>query len=358
MKAVVRSRPDMLGVEVMDVPYPKLRPGWVIVRVKACGICGSDIASVYSSPAHFEEARTRFALDTPYMTMGHEYAGEVAEIGEGVTDVNVGDHVTVNPWFWNACGKCSACLAYRPYDCRSPIRVPRSGGMAEYTSAPASFIHKLPTNLPWDDGALIEPFTITFAAVYDFSSFRVGKTAAVLGPGPIGLLVLAALKLSTPAFTVITGTSSDVSPRLEIAKKLGADVTINVDEEDPVKRVMELTEGKGIEFVYEAAGVPLLSQGLKMLAKEGEYTAIGHAHGDLHPIKLDSSDYMTLQRSWAKVNGMVLEKRSVWFTVIDLMKRRDLGLKPVITHHVSIDKAQEGFELSRTQKSGKVIVNP
>ncbi|MDQ1279322.1 MAG: L-iditol 2-dehydrogenase, partial [Thermoproteota archaeon] len=208
--------------------------------------------------------------------------------------------------------------------------------------------------MAWDDGVLIEPFTIAFAAVYDFSSFRVGKTAAVLGPGPIGLLTLAALKLSTPSLTIVTGTSADVSPRLEIAKKFGADVTINVNEEDPVKKVLELTGGHGVEYVFEAAGVPLLSQGLRMLAKEGEYTAIGHAHG--RPIKIESSDYMLLQSKWAKINGMVLEKASVWFTVIDLLSKHKMDLKPVITHRLSLENAPEGFELMQSQKSAKIMI--
>lgn len=355
MKAVVKSKPG-LGCSVMEIPYPTLNPGWVIIKIKASGICGSDVAMVYLRP--WEEVKRLFRPEQPYYVLGHEYVGEVVEVGEGVSDITVGDHVTVNPWYWSACGKCRSCRSYRPYDCRSPVPIRRIGGMAEYTSAPATFVHKLPNDLSWDDGALIEPFTITFAAVYDFSSFRVGKTAAILGPGPIGLLTLAALKLSTPSLSIVTGTSSDISPRLEIAKKLGADVTINVDEEDPVKRVMELTEGRGIEYVYEAAGVPLLSQGIKMLAKEREYTAIGHAHGADRPIKLSSSDYMMLQSKWAKINAMVLEKSSVWFTVIDLMKKRKIDLKPVITHHVSIDDAPEGFELMLTQKSVKIIINP
>jgi threonine dehydrogenase-like Zn-dependent dehydrogenase len=355
MKAVVKSKPEA-GCDVTEIPYPDLKPGWIIIKVKECGICGSDIATAYLRP--WDELKRAFRPNQPYTVLGHEYVGEVVEIGEGVSDIGIGDHVTVNPWYWNACGKCESCRSYRPYDCRSPIPVQRIGAMAEYTSAPATFVHKLPNDLSWDDGVLIEPFTITFAAVYDFSSFRVGKTAAVLGPGPIGLLTLAALELSTPALTVITGTSSDVSPRLEIAKKLGADITINVNEEDPVKRVMELTGGHGVEYVYETAGVPLLSQGIKMLAKEGEYTAIGHAHGETHPIKLDSGDYMMLQSKWAKINAIVLEKSSVWFTVIELMKKRKIDLKQVITHHVRIEDATEGCELMRKQQGGKIIVTP
>lgn len=351
MKAVVKSKPEPV-CNVMEVPYPTLEDGWVIIEVKACGICGSDVASVLRP---WEEARRLFRPGQEYSVLGHEYVGEIVEVGKGVSDINVGDHVTVNPWYWNACGKCQSCRSYRPYDCRSPTSVQRTGGMAEYASAPAAFVHKLPKDLSWDDGALIEPFTITFAAVYDFSSFRIGKTAAVLGPGPIGLLTLAALELSTPSLTIVTGTNADVSPRLEIAKKFGADVIINVNEEDPVKKVMELTEGHGVEYVYEAAGVPLISQGLRMLAKEGEYTAIGHAHG--RPIKMESNDYMVLQSKWAKINGMVLQKAGVWFTVIDLLTKRKIDLKPVITHHLSIDDAPEGFELMRGQKSAKIIVN-
>ena len=93
-----------------------------------------------------------------------------------------------------------------------------------------------------------------------------------------------------------------------------------------------------------------------MLAMEGEYTAIGHAHG--RPIKMESNDYMVLQRKWAKINGMILEKASVWYTVIDLMSKHKIDLKPVITHHFSLDSAPEGFELMRGQKSAKIIINP
>lgn len=355
MRAIVKAHPEP-GCTVMDVPYPTLEANGVIIEVKACGICGSDVATAYHRT--WEQVQRLFDPGQPYRSLGHEFVGEVVEVGQNVTELAVKDHVTVNPWFWGACGACRACRSYRPYDCRSPRQVRRSGGMAEYTAAPAAFVYKLPHDLSWDEGALIEPFTITFAAVYDFSSFRPGKTAAILGPGPIGLLTLAAVQLGTPTLTVITGTSADVSPRLEIAQRLGADVTINVEAEDPIPRVMALTAGRGIEYVYETAGVPLLSQGIKMLAKEGEYTAIGHAHGVIRPIPLDSSDYLMLQRKWAKINAMVLEKSSVWFTVIDLLTRRKIDLTPVITHHVPLDDALDGFELMRRQKSGKVIVNP
>ncbi|MDQ1279659.1 MAG: threonine 3-dehydrogenase [Thermoproteota archaeon] len=353
MKAAVRFKTP--GISVIDIPYPTLKPGWVIIKVKASGICGSDVSSAFNpSP----EALARFTSEKSYLETGHEFAGEIIEVGEGVSDIQIGDHVTVYPWFWEACGKCRSCLSGRFNECREPgfgqVARGQPRGMSEYTTAPATFVHKLPKNLSWDDAALIEPFTVTFAAVYAYSSFRVGKTAVVLGPGPIGLLILAALKLSTPTLTVVTGTSSDVTPRLDIAKRLGADVTINISEEDPIKRVMELTEGNGVDFVYEAAGIPLISQGIKMLAKKGEYTAIGVPHRET---KLDPSDYLMLMNKWGKINAMNVQERGVWFTVIDLMKKGALDIKPVITHHISIDEVQTAYELMQKQQCGKIIVN-
>ena len=173
MKAVLKKIGEA-GIEVVDVPYPKLKPGYVIVKVKAAGICGSDLHSYLQTTARFPEE-----------PIGHEGAGEVAEVGAGVEDFVVGDRVTYNPHAPRTnqfCGKCIFCLTGRPLGCpeRPNMRLTDGGCMAEYQSIKATALFKLPRNVSYDVGSVVEPFGVSYHGVLETSSLKEDQTIVFL----------------------------------------------------------------------------------------------------------------------------------------------------------------------------------
>ncbi len=351
MKAVMKTSPQP-GIEVVDVPYPELKPDWVILRIHAVGICGSDIHTYHSTwkPMFEDWSRGGFKKHI----LGHEFSAEIEEVGKEVKGFAAGDRVVANKII--PCGKCEHCRLGLPW-CTD--RVKTDGAMAEYLAMPARSLFRIPAWVGYEAAALCEPLTVALYAVQDISSLTAGQLAVVLGPGPIGLATVMAAKLLTPRTIVVTGTRIDVSPRLEAAKKLGAGVIVNVDEEDPVKKVLDLTKGLGADVVYEAAGVPLLRQGLAMLRYGGEYIAIGHP-GSMkpEPIVFDSGDYYRMQSKRQKVLTVYLEETRNWQTVADLLWERKVDLQPLVSHVLPLSDAVKGFEIAASRKSLKVVLVP
>jgi L-iditol 2-dehydrogenase len=357
MKAVKKKEGEV-GVEVVDVPYPELKPGRVIVKVKAAGICGSDLHTYDSAEPAWD----------PGQILGHEGAGEVVEVGEGVENFEVGNRVSYNPFAPRTnqfCGECYFCLTGQPLGCQAKIPVTKrtfmhdGGSMAEYQSINAKALYKLPDNVTYEVGALLEPFGVSYHGVLEASSLKTGQTIVILGPGTIGLFALIAAKTVTPKQVIITGTTKDEAVRFKLARELGVDVLINVDEDDPVKKVMELTDGVGADVVVEAVGIPLLTQGLKMLRYGGEYIAIGHPpFSDKTVASIDGLTYNDLILERKKILGSWIYDTLTWVRMIRLLERKLVNLKPLITHRLPLKDAVKGFELGLKQQCVKVMLLP
>jgi L-iditol 2-dehydrogenase len=351
MKAVVKTSPEP-GIEVVDRPYPMLKPGWVILKIRAAGICGSDIHTYHSTwkPFSADWATGGFTE----LALGHEFSGEVVEVGKGVDEWEVGDRVVASKVI--PCGHCIYCRLDLPW-CSS--RVSTEGAMAEYLAMPSQALFEIPEWVSFEAAALCEPFTIALYAVQDVSALRPGQAAVILGPGPIGLLTLLSAKLLTPKVTVVTGRSVDVQPRLELAERLGADETINVDETDPVERVFTLTEGVGADVVYECAGVPLLRQGLRMLRYGGDYVAIGHPGSPTpKPLAFDSGDYYIMQSKRQRILSSFLQELRTWKTVTNLLWSKRVDLQNLVSHRIALTDAVRGFEIAASRKALKVVLMP
>ena len=345
MKAIVKARPAP-GVEVRDVPVPEPKPGWAQVRVKAVGICGSDVHA-YEWTHGYE-----FMEKSLPLILGHEFSGTVVKVGQGVTNVKVGDRVFMGPG--RGCGTCFYCRIGRPQNCLNRAGIGlfgNDGAMAEYVAVPADTLWTMPDNMSFEVGALCEPLAVSVNAVY-VSGVRPGQTVVVLGPGPIGLLAILALSAAGPRIAV-TGTTAD-GKRLEVARRLGADVEINVDKEDPVSAVMKLTGGFGADVVYEATGVPeTIQQGLDMLRKGGVLVAIGiHAR----PAKLDLIDFVRSAKTIVGSYGQC--GPSVWREEVEMLRRGDIDPTPIVSHRLPLDDAVKGFELARTKQAVKVLFTP
>ncbi len=240
MKAAVLHAKGDLRYE--DYPNPVAGAGEVLVKVKATGICGSDIPRVNSGTAHY------FPI-----VLGHEFSGEVVEIGEGVTTLKPGDRVSGAPLL--PCMECDDCQKGNYALCKfySFIGSREQGSFAEYVKVPERNAVKFDNNVSFEQGAFFEPSTVALHGLW-CADYRGGKDVAILGGGTIGLFTAQWARIFGARRVFVFDIDND---RLALAKKLGADVTINTLDQGFKEKAMELTDGNGFGFVYETAGVDI-----------------------------------------------------------------------------------------------------
>jgi 2-desacetyl-2-hydroxyethyl bacteriochlorophyllide A dehydrogenase len=341
MKAIVKTQTGP-GVDVLDVAEPDIGPADLLVKVHAASLCGSDL-HIYEGTPGYEH------LPLPII-LGHEFAGEVAAMGDLVQGFSIGDRVTANPTM--SCGDCDWCRVGKGEKCRSRFSLGLSGNgaFAEYVVLKAGGeIFKIPDKVSMECASLCEPLSIVLNGV-DLSQFKPGQPAVVLGPGPIGLLAVQVLKAAGAGPIILTGAGADAK-RLDIGRQLGADIIVNVQEEDPVKAVVRHT-GR-VNYVYEATGISItIDQGLKMLNPGGKLMVIG-IHGDdavFSPIDL--------VRKRKSIIGVYGYDKATWQRSLSLMATGAVNPEPMITHRIPFSEGIKGFERAHDKTAAKVIFTP
>jgi (R,R)-butanediol dehydrogenase / meso-butanediol dehydrogenase / diacetyl reductase len=258
MKVAVYKRPNEMAV--VDAPKPRAAGGEVVLKVHACGICGSDLHAVQYG----------FGMP-PDSIMGHEFCGEVHEIGAGVSGFAPGDRVAALPFI--VCGKCDRCARGMEIHCHNLQGLGLGqlpGAYAEFVACGARSLYKLPANVSSRDGALVEPLSVGLHAVKR-SGIGAGATAIVMGAGPIGLATLTWAK--GKGATVVV--SEIAAGRAELARKLGADVVVNPKEKDPSDQVREMT-GRSPELIFECIGIKgTLENAISMMGPRGQVVVVG-----------------------------------------------------------------------------------
>jgi L-gulonate 5-dehydrogenase len=229
-------------IRVGDAPDPQTGPRDVLVAPGFTGICGTDL--------HIYRGEFGGRVQYPAIT-GHEFGGIVQEVGQEVEGINVGDRVVVDPVI--SCYSCPACRSGHLNACRTLklLGIDLDGGFGQYVSAPASHVYRLPEEIPMVYAPMVEMYGLGHH-ILQRGQVQPGETVVILGAGKLGLSILDVLCHSaSPALTIVT----DLQPfRLETARKLGADYAINIKDEDPVERVLEITGGVGADCVIEAVG--------------------------------------------------------------------------------------------------------
>lgn len=274
MRAIVNYGP--LDYRLENVPDPIPGPEEVVIKVKASGLCASDLKCYHGGPS-FWQGNPPYVK--PPVIPGHEFIGEVVALGEGAKEkygLEIGDKAVAEQIL--PCWECRFCKTGKYWMCERNYVFGfqggiDDGGMAEYAKFPkGSIIHKAPKDLPDEYGALVEPLSCAIHAV-ERGEIQLGDTVVISGMGPIGLMMLQVAKLKNPGLLIALDTRDF---RLEIAQKLGADIVINVAKEDAVKRVKDLTDGYGCDVYIEASGYPKsVPQGLDMIRKLGTFVEFG-----------------------------------------------------------------------------------
>jgi len=343
-------------LEVKEVDRPAPKPDEVVIRVKACGICGSDI--------HFYETDADGYILYPGLTkfptiIGHEFSGVVEEVGSEVRDLKPGDMVTSEEMIW--CGYCTPCRNGFPNHCVNleEIGFTIPGAMAEYIAVGAKYCWKIDAiaehygdeDKAFEAGALVEPTCVAYNALFERGGgFRPGAYVAVYGTGPIGLAAIA-LSKAAGAAKVIAFELSGV--RQELAKAVGADFVYDPREVVPSEVVMDLTGGQGADMHVEAAGAPTktIPEMEKSLAINGKIVQIGRAAQRV-PMYLE-----TFQVRRAQLFGSQGHSgHAIFPSVIRLMAAGLVDMTKIITARFDLDRALEALERATKREDGKIMI--
>lgn len=340
MKAIVKygQEPGTLALKEMPKPKPKL--GEVLVQIKATGICYTDVSIVNN------KYKGRKPVPVPVI-LGHEGAGIVAEIGEGVKNVSPGNRVGLEALY--GCGKCLYCLSGNKNMCTDweHIGVTRHGTFAEYIVVPEDLAYELPEEVSFTDAACLEPISLT-ARTFEHVKPMMGETAAIIGPGSIGLLHLQALKAAGAAKVIVIGIDQD-EKRFEVAKRLGADHIINSNREDAVKRVWELTYGLGADIVVETASSPeALPLAIDIAAARGRIALFG-----LYPEAVISP--LTILRGGLSLYGDVGVLPRHFMRAIRWVRYKRVLAEPLIQRRFKLEEVKEAFEALRQGETVKAL---
>lgn len=338
MRALVKTAPAP-GFEIVEVAVPSPGRGEVLVRVAAGGICGTDL-HIFRWDAW---ARSRVR---PPRTIGHEFCGTVAAVGEGVVEVAVGDRVAGESHV--VCGWCPRCRHGQAHICDrlEIIGVDRDGAFAEYVVMPARNAWRLDPAIRTEIGAIMDPLgnAVHTALATDITT----RTVAITGCGPIGLMAIPVSRAAGAGLVIAT----DVRPgRLALARGLGADVVIDASAEPAAERIQELTGG-GADVVLEMSGHPAgIRDALRAVRSGGWVGLLGLPSA---PVELDLADQVIFKA--VRLEGVF--GRRLWQTweQMTTLLRRGLDVAPVITHRLPLERFEEAFALLEAGGAGKVIL--
>jgi L-iditol 2-dehydrogenase len=337
MKAIAKTRPE-LGVEIIDAPMPHPGPNQILVRVAACGICGSDL-HIYLWELGADRALSRMPA-----VIGHEPAGEVVELGAGVTAFKVGDHVALDPF--GPCGKCSLCQSGRFNFCKNPGRL--GGAFAEYCIAPVENAWLVPKLMDLEEAALLEPFATGLHAV-EISDLKAGDGCVIEGPGPIGLSTALSARAMGCTSLVVTGLAQDAE-RLALVRDMGFK-TVCASDRDWTDQVRALMPPDGADVVFDAAGFQ--DSVLKLVRRGGELVELGWPARDI-----PSAEMRALFFHGVRILPSRVRVADTWRHAISLVSSGAVKLKPMVTHRYNIEGGIEAFELLRAKQGLKALIMP
>ena len=339
MKALVKLRPEK-GIWMEDVPIPKVGVNDVLIKIKKTAICGTDL-HIYKW-----DAWSQATIKTP-MTIGHEYVGTIVDKGSGVKNIQVGDRVTGEGHI--ACGHCRNCRRGKLHVCENivGVGVNRDGAFAEYLSLPAENVVKLDPRISDEMASIMDPFGNATHTALSFP--LIGEDVLITGAGLIGTMATAICRFAGARYIVV----SDLNDyRLDIAKRMGATLTINPTKGETVEQAKAQLGMHGFDIGLEMSGSPAAFQGMIDNMYNGSKIAL---LGILPPTTtVDWNEIIFKALTLKGIYGR--EMWETWYQM-EQMLITGLDLSPVITHRFPIDDFQKGFDIMESGQCGKVILN-
>ena len=337
MLALRKINPTKSGMVLQDVPKPQCGPNEILLEVYCVGICGSDLHIWRDEKEHKEP-----------VTLGHEYSGKVVAVGPGCNRIKVGDRI---------CGDLETM--------NGRVGTHVDGAYASLLVIPELLAHKLPDNVSYEEGAMVELVTCMTHDLMYRSRINPADFVVILGPGPIGLTLTQLVRLWSPRFVMTTGLKSDVT-RLEMAQTLGADL-VYYSEDNPVKKVMELTNGRGADLVIDATGgEDAITQATKMARMGGWITVVGLWGRDIK-VNLDLISYhsLTVRGGWGWA-GMESDSQALrmvagfesWEIALQVLALKKIDMTKMITKRITLPDWNQAFCDLESKKEIKVMVYP
>lgn len=334
----------MQGTDKMilkEIDIPEIKKDQVLVQLEYVGICGSDVHYYHSGRCGSYEVD----LNEDFM-LGHECAGTVVEIGEAVTSLKVGDRVALEPGI--TCGTCEFCKSGKYNLCPDVVFLatpPVQGCYEEYIAFPENMCFKLPDNVSTKEGALIEPLSVGFHAANQ-GNVQVGDTVVILGGGCIGLVTLLSCKAHGAGQIIL---ADIVDARLEKAKELGATHVINSKEKDIKEEIAKLTDGRGVDIVFETAGSPVtIAQTPYLVCKGGTIVLVGISAQE--EINYNFAQIMDKEATIKSV----FRYRNIYPKAIAAVASGAINVNNIVTHEFDLDHIQEAFDEAVNNKTDLV----
>ncbi|MCD8217632.1 MAG: zinc-dependent alcohol dehydrogenase family protein [Clostridiales bacterium] len=326
--------------ETRDLPQHTLAPDEVLVKVAACGVCGTDV--------HIYHGDKGSAAVKPPVVLGHEFAGIIEAVGSEVEEFAAGDHVTVDPNIY--CGKCYYCRIGKKQLCTGlyAIGVNRDGGFADYCYVPQGQCYKLKKEIPLAHGAMAEPLACCIHGI-DRAGIRSGDTVCVIGGGAIGLLMVQLAKLAGASAVLL---SEPVELRRSIGLELGADAAIDPVRESLGDRIREILGMEGVDVVIECVGNAIAAQQAFEIAHRGTTILFFSVpkSGATHPLSMED----VYQKELTIVGSMI--NPDTHLRAVELINSGRIRLEPLITHYFPVEQVEAAIQMQMSNESIKVIV--
>ncbi len=344
MKAVVKYALKDGSTEVRDVSIPQIGKRDVLVKVDSIGICGSD--------PHMHHNNVSYPVDVP-LILGHEFSGIIDKVGAEVEKFSKGDRVTAETHA-EYCGKCVMCRTNNYHLCkdRKGYGFGVDGAYASYVKVPERILHRVPDNVSLEEASLTEPLCVAYNLVVKNMAVNPGDVVVVIGPGPIGILSCKMAAITGTSEIIVIGTDGD-EKRLEKAKEYGATMTINSAKDDPLPLIKERNEGYGADVVIDAAG-PAIALKLALDAVRPGGTVNKIAWG---PKPINYSLDKIIEKA-VTLRGSFSHTWDVWEKSLNLLEKGQVDLSSLITHKLSIEEWEKGFELVESKEGIKVVLKP
>jgi len=345
MKGLVLEKPNTF--EVRELPIPELEQGEVLVRVKGCSICGTDIRIL-------EGKKTR-GIRYPSV-IGHEIAGVIVKTGGTVGDLKEGDRVGIIPVL--SCHTCRYCLEGMENLCqnRKAIGYEFDGGFAEYLRVPADAVRyghvfKLPDGMSFEEGALLEPLSCCFNGIQK-AKLRVSDTCLIVGAGPIGLMHVQLARAVGVSKIIV---SEPNTMRLELSKRFGADFCVDPTKENLIEVVNQTTGGLGVDTIIMAIGVPGIVNDLLKVVRKGGTLNLFAGFPDAGTCTVEAN---VIHYNEVTVNGTSSSTRLDYLKSASLVAQGSVRLQELVTHRFPLEQFKEAYALAKEGRGIKILIEP